>query len=125
MRELLSLISSFVNFPTWLRNSIYILSALAVLSIGLAFSPIVALIVAIGVLLVLICLGIYAFLLKQRRDRQQAALGGGLEQNALATPRGINDPARRPVNRRRSGAATSASRPACRMNSRELAAPSI
>ena len=45
MNELLSLITSFVNFPTWLRNSIYIVSALSLIGVGLAFSPIVALIV--------------------------------------------------------------------------------
>jgi hypothetical protein len=95
MNELLSLFSSFVNFPTWLRNSIYILSALSLIGVGLAFSPIVALIAAIGLLLVIIGLGIYAYILKARRDRQQAALSGGLEQNALATPHGISDPARR------------------------------
>ena len=95
MHELLSLFSSFVNFPTWLRNSIYILSALSLVGVGLAFSPIVALIAAIGLLLVIIGLGIYAYVLKARRDRQQAALSGGLEQNTLATPHGISDPARR------------------------------
>ena len=95
MNELLSLITSFVNFPTWLRNSIYIVSALSLVGVGLAFSPIVALIVAIGLLLVIISLGIYAYVLKARRERQQAALTGGLEQNTLATPHGINDPGRR------------------------------
>ena len=95
MHELFSLFSSFVNFPTWLRNSIYIVSALSLVGVGLAFSPIVALIAAIGLLLVIIGLGIYAYVLKARRDRQQAALSGGLEQNTLATPHGISDPARR------------------------------
>ncbi len=95
MNQLLSLITSFVNFPTWLRNSIYIVSALSLVGVGLAFSPIVALIVAIGLLLVIISLGIYAYVLKARRERQQAALTGGLEQNTLATPQGISDPGRR------------------------------
>jgi len=95
INELLSLITSFVNFPTWLRNSIYIVSALSLIGVGLAFSPIIALIVAIGLLLVIISLGIYAYVLKARRERQQAALTGGLEQNTLATPHGISDPGRR------------------------------
>jgi hypothetical protein len=95
MNELVYLFSSFVNLPTWLRNSIYILSALSIIGVGLAFSPIVALIVAIGLLLVVITLGIYAFIIKQRRERQQAALTGGLEQNTLATPQGISDAGRR------------------------------
>src|SRR5439155_5941551 len=95
MNELLSLITSFVSFPTWLRNSIYIVSALSLIGVGLAFSPIVALIVAIGLLLIIISLGIYAYVLKARRERQQAALTGGLEQNTLATPHGISDPGRR------------------------------
>src|SRR2546430_142068 len=95
MNELLSLITSFVSFPTWLRNSIYIVSALSLVGVGLAFSPIVALVVAIGLLLVIISLGIYAYVLKARRERQQAALTGGLEQNTLATPHGISDPGRR------------------------------
>ena len=68
MNELLSLITSFVSFPTWLRNSIYIVSALSLIGVGLAFSPIVALIVAIGLLLVIISLGIYAYVLKARRE---------------------------------------------------------
>jgi IcmF-related N-terminal domain len=95
MSELVYLFSSFVNLPTWLRNGIYILSALSIIGVGLAFSPIVALIVAIGLLLVVITLGIYAFIIKQRRERQQAALTGGLEQNTLATPQGISDAGRR------------------------------
>jgi hypothetical protein len=95
MNELASLFSSFANLPTWLKNSIYVFSALSIIGIGLAFSPTVALIVAIGLLLVVIILGIYAFIIKQRRERQQSALTGGLEQNTLATPQGISDPGRR------------------------------
>jgi hypothetical protein len=95
MNEILSLITSFVSFPTWLRNSIYILTVLSLAGIGWAFSPMIALIVAIGLLLVIISLGIYAYLLKQKRERQQAALGTQLEQNAAATPHAISDPARR------------------------------
>ena len=95
MNPLLNLFSFFLNLPTWLKNSIYILSALSILGVGLAFSPSVALIVAIGLLLIVITLGIYAFIIKQRRERQQAALTGGLERNTLATPQGISDPGRR------------------------------
>src|SRR5262245_56918930 len=94
MNGLASLFNSFVNFPTWLKSSIFIFSALSIVGVGLAFSPLIALIVAIGLLLVVITLGIYAFIIKQRRERQQAALTGGLGQNTLATPQGITDPGR-------------------------------
>jgi hypothetical protein len=95
MNGLASLFSSFVSLPTWLKNTIYIFSALSIIGVGLVFSPTIALIVAIGLLLVVITLGIYAFIIKQRQERQQAALTGGLGQNTLATPQGISDPGRR------------------------------
>src|SRR5678815_4898186 len=95
MNGLASLFSSFVNLPTWLKTSICIFSALSIIGVGVVFSPTIALIVAIGLLLVVITLGIYAFIIKQRRERQQAALTGGLEQNTLATPQGISDAGRR------------------------------
>ncbi|MGA7216136.1 MAG: type VI secretion protein IcmF/TssM N-terminal domain-containing protein, partial [Terrimicrobiaceae bacterium] len=95
MNELFSLLSSFVNLPTWLRNTIYILGALSLIGIGVGFSPTVALIVGIGVLFVVVVLGIYSYVLKHRRDARTAALGGELKQNTQATPAAINDPARK------------------------------
>jgi hypothetical protein len=95
MNGLASLFSSFVNLPTWLKTSICIFSALSIIGVGVVFSPTIALIVAIGLLLIVITLGIYAFIIKQQGERQQAALTGGLGQNTLATPQGISDPGRR------------------------------
>ncbi len=95
MNGLLSLLSSFVSLPTWLRNTIYLLGALSLLGIGFAFSPTVALIVGIGVLFVVAVLGIYSYVLKRRREAQTAALGGELQQNTQATPSAISDPARK------------------------------
>jgi hypothetical protein len=95
MSELYSLFESFVSLPTWLRNCTYVFAALSLAGVGFAFSPMVALIIAIGVLFVIVVLGIYAYVLKDRRSKRQAALGGQLEQNNLATPLAINDPARK------------------------------
>ncbi len=93
--ELFSLLGSFVNLPSWLRNTIYLLSALSLIGIGVGFSPTVALIVGIGVLFVVVVLGIYSYILKSRREAKTAALGGELQQNTKATPASINDPARK------------------------------
>ena len=95
MYGLLSLLSSFVSLPAWLRNTIYILGALSLVGIGIGFSPTVALIVAVGVLFVVVVLGIYSYVLKRRREARTAALGGELQQNTQATPSAISDPARK------------------------------
>jgi len=95
MYSLIYLFESFVSLPTWLRTCIYIFTALSLAGIGIAFTPSVALIVAIGVLFLIVVLGVYVFVLKRRRDARQAALGGELDQNALATPTAISDPARK------------------------------
>src|SRR5258705_13406684 len=95
MNELFYLLSSFVNLPPWLRNTIYILGALSLVGIGVGFSPTVALIVGIGVLFVVVVLGIYSYVLKRRREARTAALGGELQQNTQATPPAISDPARK------------------------------
>jgi hypothetical protein len=95
MNPLISLFDSFVSFPTWLRNSIYILTALSLAGISFAFTPIIALMVAIGLLLLIVVLGVYAYVLKHRRDARLAAMGGEIEQNSLATPVAISDPARK------------------------------
>jgi hypothetical protein len=95
MFEFFNVISSFFNLPAWLQNCVYILSALSLVGIGVAFSPMVALIIAIGALFIIIVLGIYSYILKERRNARQAAMGGQLEQNNLATPVAINDPARK------------------------------
>ena len=95
MNQLFYLLVSFVNLPTWLRNAIYILSALSVVGIGISFSPTVAVIVGIGVLFAVVLLGIYSYLLKRRQEARTAALGGELQQNSQATPSAISDPARK------------------------------
>ena len=95
MSGLLSLLSSFVSLPLWLRNTIYILGALSLIGIGIGFSPTVALIVAVGVLFVVVVLGLFAYVLKRRREARTAALGGELQQNTQVTPQAISDPARK------------------------------
>ena len=95
MNELFYLLSSFVNLPPWLRNTIYILGALSLIGIGVGFSPTVALIVGIGVLFVVVVLGIYSYVLKRRQEARTAALGGELQQNTQVTPPAISDPARK------------------------------
>ena len=91
MNQLLSIFSLFGNLPRWLVGSIAVLVALAHLGIGLAFSPMVALIVAIGLLLLIVLLGIYFYVIKQQRDKQRAALAGELGQNSFATPTAISE----------------------------------
>ncbi|HEY5742118.1 MAG TPA: type VI secretion protein IcmF/TssM N-terminal domain-containing protein, partial [Terrimicrobiaceae bacterium] len=87
--------SSFSNFPVWLKSSIGIFALLVLVGIGLGFGPIVSLIVAIGLLFAIVVLGIYSYLLKQRREARQTALGGELQQSAFATPAAVSDPARK------------------------------
>ena len=95
MNQLFYILGLFSNLPNWLRNTIYILGALSVLGIGITFSPTVAVIVGIGVLLAVVLLGIYSYLLKRRQEARTAALGGELQQNSQATPSAISDPARK------------------------------
>jgi hypothetical protein len=95
MFDLYYIFSSFLNLPNWLRNTVYVLAALSMLGVGLAFTPTIAVMVAIGLLFVVVVLGVYAYALKAHREKRQAALSQEIEQNTVVAPRGINDPKRR------------------------------
>lgn len=91
MIQLHSIFGLFGDLPRWLLGSIAFLVALGHLAIALIFSPMVALIVAIGLLLVVVLLGIYFYVIKLNRDRRRAALTGELGQNSFAAPVAVSE----------------------------------
>ena len=93
MKELAYLFKAFANLATWVKVVILVLLATTIIGVAAFFGPGVALIVAIGILILALIFGLYLLLVLWVRSRKAAELRGELATSAAN--RGITDAAAR------------------------------
>lgn len=95
MDVLYQLLGAFSSLPAWTRWIFVILSLAVVFGIGATMSPMVGLIVAIGLLLVVGLVFGFHYLLKRSREKKAAAFSENMNAANAGAPSAISDPARR------------------------------
>src|SRR5687768_17611356 len=95
MELLYYLLSSFGNLAPWTRWVFVILPLLVILGLGALLTPMVGIIVAIGLVVIGLAIGGFRFLLHRKRQKKSAEFGGELRTASGVTPGQINDPAQR------------------------------
>jgi hypothetical protein len=93
LKELAYLINAFSSLATWVKVVILVLLATTIIGVAAFFGPGVALIVAIGILILALILGLYLLLVFWVRSRKAAELRGEIATSAAN--RGITDAAAR------------------------------
>ncbi|HEV3210766.1 MAG TPA: type VI secretion protein IcmF/TssM N-terminal domain-containing protein, partial [Chthoniobacterales bacterium] len=93
MKELAYLFKAFANLATWVKVVILVLLATTIIGVAAFFGPGVALIVAIGILILALILGLYLLLVFWVRSRKAAELRGEIATSAAN--RGVTDAAAR------------------------------
>lgn len=95
MEVLYLLLGAFSNLPPWMRWVFILISIGSVFGLSMFLTPMIGLIVAGGILLIVLLIGLFQVMLKKRREKRAASFGGSMSENAGATPAEINDPARK------------------------------
>jgi hypothetical protein len=93
LKELAYLFKAFANLATWVKVVILVLLATTIIGVAAFFGPGVALIVAVGILILALILGLYLLLVFWVRSRKAAELRGEIATSAAN--RGVTDAAAR------------------------------
>jgi len=95
MELLYFILSNVSSVAPWVRYVFIALSLAVVLGLSAFVTPMVGIIVAVGIVVVLLLVGGFRYVLKRRREKQANEFRGELRTLSGAAPGQISDPARR------------------------------